>query len=194
MSYATLDQLLQQLRLEAWLGVMAVSTVLTLLGAYLYLLSPNWNRFQELAADTAPLTLAETEVRAQERTLEIATLEGDLLDVRKALFGGSVEIPPEQMESYVIDRLADLSSRSDLRLIAVKPGDPGSLLMFEELPYDVEVVGSYFALHDWLHAVEDELRPLVVKRFEMRPAARGSEPVAMSVRLVSYRVPEERAS
>ena len=105
-----------------------------------------------------------------------------------------MELPPEQMEAYVIDRLAALSERRDLHLVGVKPGEPGSLLMFEELPYDVEVVGSYFALHDWLHAVEEELRPMVVKRFEMRPARRDGREVALDVRLVSYRVPAEQPS
>ena len=49
MSYATLDRLLQQLRLEAWLGLMAATLTLTALAAHVYLLSPGLKRFRESA-------------------------------------------------------------------------------------------------------------------------------------------------
>ena len=62
--------------------------------------------------------------------------------------------------------------------------------MFEELPYTVEVEGSYFSIHRWLYDVEEELRPMVVKQFQLSPG-RGGEGVVLDLKLVAYRTAEE---
>lgn len=192
MTYERLDGLLRQLRLEAWIALLTTTLVLALLGASLYLVKPSWLRFRELATGSGAQALAELDERSQANASAIATLDGEISRLRGELFGGSAELPPEQMESFIIDRLEALSVQRGVRLVGVTPGDVGEVLMFQELPYDVEVHGGYFALHDWLFAVERELRPLVVKRFELKGRSREAE-VALKVRLVSYRAQEESA-
>ena len=64
--------------------------------------------------------------------------------------------------------------------------------MFDEVPFDIEVAGGYFDLCRWLQQVETELRPMVVKQFQV--ASKGAEKrLKMSLRVVSYRPSEEQA-
>ena len=192
MKLESLGALDAQLRPEAWLGVMAAVVVLTLLGAYLYLLGPSLARYRELARSWSADELVSAEVRAAAIDAEIAELEQALVGLDDRIYGSSSGLPREQIESHIIAQLDELSNRRDVRLASVKPGLTGDVLSFEELPYDVDVSGDYFTLFDWLGAVENELRPLAVKRFEMRPAGR-TDHVQLQLRLVSYRPREDRS-
>ena len=58
--------------------------------------------------------------------------------------------------------------------------------MFDELLYNVDVEGGFFALYDWLQEVEGALRPMAVKIFEMT-GTNESERVKLNLRLVPYR-------
>jgi Tfp pilus assembly protein PilO len=192
MSFERLEELERQLRPEAWRALLGALLLLTLLAAYLYVLKPTLAHYRELARGWSPDAVASSEDRAASTSAEIERLERELVALDERIYGGPSRLPREQIESHVIDRLDRLSASRDVRLESVKPGDAGEILGFEELPYDVNVAGDYFALFDWLEAVEDELRPMVVKRFEMAPAAR-SDRVGMKLRLVSYRPREGRS-
>ena len=52
------------------------------------------------------------------------------------------------------------------------------------------VTGNYFSLFEWFRDVENELRPMVVKSFEMEKG-KGSERIAMSLQIVAYRAEDE---
>ena len=186
MKIEQLEQIERQLRPEGWIALMAALLVLTLLGAYLYLLRPSLATYGELSRAWSPDALAGTEARAISAETETRALELEVSELGDRLHGGSSSQPIEQMESYVIGQLDRLTAERGIQLVSVSPGEVGELLMFDELPFDVDVAGPYFALHDWLGAVEDELRPLVVKSFEMTPNGRSSG-VSMRLRLVAYR-------
>ena len=64
--------------------------------------------------------------------------------------------------------------------------------VLDELPYEVEVSGGYLDLFRWLRDAESELRPMVVKSFEMAKEPEGAG-VHLKLRLVAYRAPESRS-
>ena len=66
------------------------------------------------------------------------------------------------------------------------------MLSFTEMPFDVEVTGRYFDLFAWLQDAERELRPMVVKQFQLIPHPQ-EKLLQMSLRVVSYQ-PLERSS
>ena len=86
-----------------------------------------------------------------------------LRDSRTELYGGSSQLPPEKMESYIVDRLDHLSAAHEVELVGVTPGEPEEVLMFDEVPYDVEVSGEYFALFRWLREVERDPDPVLCR-------------------------------
>ncbi len=93
------------------------------------------------------------------------------------------------MESYVIQTLDRISSRHSVELVGVRPLAIGEVLMFDELPYDVEVTGSYLRLWDWLQDMEAELRPMVVNSYELERRSNAA-PVSLKLRLAAYRARE----
>ncbi len=186
MTEGQLEQAMRALGPRGWAGLVGATLALTLLAAWLYLLQPSLAQYRELADSASPFAIADAETRAAENDGAIAAIGREVQSLREQLYGSSSALPLEQIESYVIDRLDRLSVPRGVQLVSVTPGEPGEVLMFDELPYDVDVRGEYFALHEWLRAVEEDLRPMVVKRFEMSTGPRD-EAVAMKLRLVSYR-------
>ncbi len=184
-----LDRWLRQLRPEGWIALMAAVAVLTVLAVYLYLLKPSVSRYRELAGIWSPVALESAQDNAASNERRMEELEAEIEALRGRLYGRTSTLPLEQMESHVIAQLDAISRRQRVQLVSVTPGAIGQVLMFDELPYDVDVRGDYFALFDWLRAVEDELRPMVVKRFQLAEDAR-TQRISMTLRLVSYRPAE----
>lgn len=182
---AALDRVARQIRPEA-LGATALALVALLgLAAYLYVLAPQLAEYRELLRDR---TRAAVGIRSDQEEPALPALVGlgdQVARLRTRLYGGSSGVPLREMESYVIQSLDRISARHEVELVGVRPREAGQVLMFDELPYDVEVAGSYVQLWRWLQDVETELRPMVVNAYELERKAEG--PVRMSLRLVAYR-------
>lgn len=181
-----LDRLLREARPQTLLMGMAAIAALTLLAGHLYVVKPSLARIEALETGGTRATVESLRSEAEEADRSIGATQLQLEQLRRRLFGGPSDLPPEKVESYIVDRLDRISARHAVELVSVKPGDAKRVLMFDELLYEVEVKGEFFALVAWLWELEDELRPLVVNGFDMRPTARGAW-VGMKLRLASYR-------
>lgn len=181
-----LDRLQSLMRPEALIGCAAALLLTALLAGVLYVLKPSLGTYRELGrAHSGALLELATEGENTDPAA-IAALEEGVKRIRDRLYGGSSGVPLQEMEAFVIDALDRISARHDVELTSVTPGRMTDVLMFGELPYDVRVAGTYFHLFDWLQDVEAELRPMVVKQFEMaRPE--GADTVDLELRLVAYR-------
>jgi Tfp pilus assembly protein PilO len=180
------DQLLGTLRPEAALAALGALVALTLLAGHLYVIKPSLTKLRALDIEGSRDSLENVTAAVAEGEVAIATLEVELAELRDRLYGGPSDLPPEKTESYIIDRLDRISEQHAVELVSVRPGDGKEVLMFDELLYEVEVKGRFFALVAWLREMEDELRPMVVNEFELRPESEAGS-VAMKLRLASYR-------
>ena len=185
MNQALTNKLLEWLSPQRWLAVWASAVALTLLGGYVRVVQPSVKEYRQLESEKES-ELSQLEQGVATGPERIADLEAQVGELRDELFGGSSSVPAEKIESFIIDRLDRLSARHRVELLGVAPETPGHVLMFQELPYEVEVSGEYRSLYKWLVDAERELRPLVVKTFEMRPAERTTG-VDLQLRLVAYR-------
>ncbi len=192
MSANGLDDLLQEVRPETAVLALAVLALLVAVAGYLYVLKPTLGELEQLEREGSDGALQATLQAVETSRLEIAASRAEIEELRTELYGGSSQLPPEKMEAYIVDRLDHLSAAHEVELVGVTPGEPEEVLMFDEVPYDVEVSGDYFALFRWLREVERELRPMVVKEFNMKPRAKTRD-VAMKLRLASYRQRQERS-
>ena len=181
-----LEPLLQRMRPEAALAAMLACAGLTLLAGHLYLVRPAQAKLEELDATGPQATLESVTTDLNEGTLALAALEPELEELRDRLYGGPSSLPPEKVESYIIERLDGISGRHAIELVSVTPGDAKEVLMFDEIVYEVEVKGEFFSLVAWLRELEEELRPMVVNEFNLKPATKGRR-VGMKLRLASYR-------
>ncbi len=162
---------------------------LTLLASYLYLFKQPW---QTLAATR--LTLEE--LRSQERDpvsidAEIEAIESEITDLRQELNGDGPVLPPNQLVAHIIRQLDQSARANAVQLGGVRPGNRARVLMFSELPFHVEVSGSYHNLYRWLNEVESRLGPLVVKQFEISPLPGKDDDRQMQLTIVSYRYEEK---
>ncbi len=186
MRQQALDELLSEVRPETAIGAMATLALLLAVAGHLYVLKPVLAKLGELEREGSEGTLQTTLRAVSAGKVEIAATRETIAELRTELYGGSSRLPPEKMESYIVDRLDRISASHEVELVGVTPGEAQEVLMFDEVPYDVRVEGDYFALFRWLREVERELRPMVVKEFNIRPLA-DTEAVAMKLRLASYR-------
>ena len=182
---ATLDAWMQQVRPQTLVAATGALTAIIALAGFLYVLKPALQVRGELQQERVDAMSQVEEASVTPQALGGAAQE--VADLRKRLVGASWGVPLEEMESFVIAGLDRISVRHEVELKSVTPGQVGSVLSFDELPYQVQVAGDYFSLFDWLQDVEQELIPMVTKGFEM---ARRGKSVTLQLRLVAYKARE----
>ncbi len=184
-----LSRLAKQVRPEALTAGSVALVALMSLAAYIYVLKPSLKEYRGLLRDRATATVGLRSDGGRGAAPTPAALSQEVEELRTRLYGGSSAVPLREMESYVIQTLDRISARHDVELVGVRPREIGQVLMFDELPYDVEVTGSYLRLWDWLRAIETELRPMVVNSYELS-RTQSADPVSLTLRLVAYRARE----
>ena len=165
--------------------IAAVVLVATALGSYVI-----WPEARSYRQSMNTITTLESVVAQQTGLVtHIATLETELQDLEHQLHGDMVNLPDNQMESFVIGRLQGISWRNNIELLGVKPGKGGQIQVFEEVLFDVEVSGDYFDLYSWLQELDDELGFVVIKSFNIHPLDnRDTEPrLTARLTIASYR-------
>jgi Tfp pilus assembly protein PilO len=180
------DTLVANTRPESLLAGVAAIALLTLLAGYLYVLEPSLTALGALEAGQPAASLESLQREFAANGVALTESERRLAALRDQLFGGPADLPPEKAEAYIVDRLDRTAASHAIELLGVRPGESKQVLMFDELLYEVEVEGEFFALVAWLREIERELRPLVINEFAMQPRTRSSR-VAMKLRLASYR-------
>lgn len=186
MSNETLDTLVANTRPESLLAAVGTLAALTLLAGYLYVLKPSLGALGALEEGQPAASLESLQAEFTSNGVALADAKRELGELRSQLFGGPADLPPEKAESYIVERLDRTAEHHAIELLGVRPGESKQVLMFDELLYEVEVEGEFFALVAWLREIEQELRPLVINEFGMKPRGQGVR-VGMKLRLASYR-------
>lgn len=161
---------------------------LTMLASYLYLFKKPLATYTSLKQSRAFL---ESKVASGGNVVDEINGLQEVVDILlKSLHGESPVLPAQKLIARNIDRLDRLSNRHAVRLESVKPDSSQAVEMFEEIPLTIRVSGSYFDLYKWLHEVEKELGPMVVKQFDLLPVM-GTKELTMNLQMVSY-IPLEK--
>lgn len=157
--------------------------VFTILASYLYLFKKPLANYQALRQSR--ILLAANLANGGHLADELKRQEEIVAKLTKNLRGAGQALPAAKLISHNIDQLDQLSNRHALRLESVKPENPRPGGIFEEIPLTIRVSGSYFNLYQWLHEVEKELHPMVVKQFDLGPGP-SANALTMNLRMVSY--------
>ena len=188
MTAAVVDGFRRHVPPQSRLLVLAALPLLVALAGFLYVVKPALAESRELRRevseggalpDVVPL---EREVAARRERVET---------LRRSVYGPSANVPREEVEAMVVDTLGRASAHHAVDLRGVRPDAPRRVEDLSELPFEVEAAGDYRALHAWLVAVEEELRPMVLSGFQMRPDTEGG--VLLTVQVVAYRAAEGEA-
>ncbi|MDH3533025.1 MAG: type 4a pilus biogenesis protein PilO [Gammaproteobacteria bacterium] len=146
------------------------------------------------------LTVASKEVRI----LEEAARDGDELErhlqeqhakieeLRYRLHGDMANLPVRQVEAYIIGRLQRVSWNNNVELVSVEPATGERVQIFQEMLFNVRLVGQYRDLYRWLWEARDDLGYVVIKEYELRRQDNEDETPQLlaDLSLASYRAVE----
>ena len=184
-------ELVEQIQPRMLLIATSSVVVLTLLSAYLYLFKDPLKEYSQLRQIRTQAILDVKSEQLGVDNQQMNRLEDDIEKLKERLYGKGSRLSPSQMVPYVIGELDRLTGPYRVQLVSVKPGSVSKVLMFDEVPFDIEVAGGYFDLCGWLQQVEAELRPMVVKQFQVSPTS-AEKRLKMNLRVVSYRPSEDQ--
>lgn len=145
------------------------------------------SQYMQLKEEHALFELTQYDPSAMNN--EIRLLSNSINQLQKEMFGETHNIPPRQMTAHIIAQLDQLSSRHNVKLKGIKPLERSKILMFEQLPFDIEVTGRYLDLYHWLNDIDEKLGPLAVTQFTINTASKGRD-LNLRLKLASYKVVE----
>jgi Tfp pilus assembly protein PilO len=173
----------QQVKPGMLLLLMTSIIALTLMASYLYLFKQPFKDYLQLHQKRV---LLKDEIHSGiPLSKQIESSEISVLSLKKKLYGESPQLPVNQKMASVIGQLDTISAGQNVNLTGIKPGDVTQLFLFQELPFNIEINGTYFSLFNWLYQVEKDLGPIVVKEFEISPENSTSK-LNMRLTLASY--------
>lgn len=171
---------------------LALNGGLLLLAAALfaYLLWPQICHYQ--AQNRSLVILRQASTNQAELAGQLAKLQEEAGRLRHRLQGDLGDLPPEQVETHVINLLQRMCWEHRLELASVSPLPGEKIHVFRETVFDVEVHGDYPDFYNWLWAVQEKLGFLVVKRFEIVPLRvdQALSRLAVKIQIVAYRLSE----
>lgn len=177
-------QITEQLPLRSLVLVLISILGLTVTAGYLYVIKKPAAAL-ELSSDEL-FNLRRAHPVGEPFDDRIAAAAQDVAALQSILHGTAPALASNEMVAFVIGRLDNLARKQNVQLLSVEPGDVTQVFEFDEIPFHIEIVGSYFHLVDWLRNAEQELGPMVIKTFDIAPAGAG-ENRRMRLTMVSYR-------
>ena len=167
--------------------IMIVFMVLTI--EVMYLLWPQVKKYRALDNRYQILQQAAAGQQGLEQQLQDTRSEVEQLSYQ--LHGDMAGLPDNQMESYIIGRLQNISWNTGVELASIIPGKGKQVQTFQETLFDVKINASYFDFFQWLQRINQELGYIVVKKFDISPLGRQDDAnpkLNISLTLVSYRM------
>ena len=122
---------------------------------------------------------------------ERATLENAVRSLVALSAESAAPVSQQTLEATVIAKLQDLALVHDVDLVAIQPREGATIDALREIVFDVELVGAYGDMVEYLRRVRVELEPLVVRELSLMPLDEAAEPQIHAV-LVAAAFGEER--
>ena len=186
-----MQAILRQLDPRSLRLILVLVWVMLTAALLLYALKPQYLGYRQ---GVASRHLLENRVADEvQLNRNIASARLDLDELRKKLHGDVEDVPLNQMESYLIGRLQDVSWDVNIELVGIRPGHATRVLAFEELAFEVEVRGDYQSLYAWLHELTEKLGFILVKRYDIAPVSdkNKADQLRMQLTMVFYRTIRE---
>ncbi|MCR9277775.1 MAG: type 4a pilus biogenesis protein PilO [Pseudomonadaceae bacterium] len=165
-------------------------TILIAAALALYVIKPQWERYQAALAKHELLSEFANEDTSGQRALD--ALGAEVARLQTLLEGDSANLPSQEIEAFVIGRLQTISWRHGLDLIAVEPAKGEVTDEYQELLFQVEISGDYFGLNSWLNDLSAELGFVVIREYQI--SINGGDDALPILRtqmlLASYRMRE----
>lgn len=155
-----------------------------------YLVVPNARSYVNASKNVA--SLQQSTLDSEKISAQMETQQKRIGELNFQLHGDMANLPVRQVEAFIIGRLQRVSWRNDIELVSVEPEMGERVEIFQEIVFNVELVGEYYDLYRWLWEARNELGFVVVKEYGLsRRNDHDEEPLLLaSLSLASYRAVE----
>ena len=183
--------LLQRFEKRELALILSLSCVVLLAPISTYVVWPELQEYRAVSASRE--TLLSSTASIGELGAQLDALRDDVAAKERLLHGDLANLPPKEVEAFIIGRLQAISWSNRIELIGVEPRDGETIEMFREVLFNVNLAGDYFDLYDWLRDLGTELGFVVVKQYRMSPIdRRASAPrLAAELTIALYRTTEQ---
>jgi len=110
-------------------------------------------------------------------------LRNEVRNLRQSLHGDLATLPTKEMQGYIIGRLQGISWRNKVEFLGMQPRQGEPIEKFQEILFDVQLLGDYFDLYNWLRDASRELGFVVIKQYQMTPVRPDAEDTLLGVRM-----------
>jgi Tfp pilus assembly protein PilO len=162
-------------------------TLVTAVALFSYLL---WPQFKAYRAAVESRDSLQSVVANDNKLLEtLGALRSEVRSLRQNLHGDLAALPTKEMQGYIIGRLQGISWRNNVEFLGMQPRQGEPIEKFQEILFDVQLLGDYFDLYNWLRDASKELGFVVIKQYQMAPVNPKSEntPLAVKMTMAVYR-------
>ena len=145
-----------------------------------------------VAANRQVDMLAGAAIDGTQLDLHLQEQHEQIDELRFRLHGDMANLPVQQVEAFIIGRLQRISWGNEVELVSVEPALGERVQIFQEMLFNVELVGQYNDLYHWLWDARSELGYIVIKEFSLeRHDNEDDEPLLRAdLSLASYRAIE----
>lgn len=121
--------------------------------------------------------------------IKLNEIEREVTENRKILQGDASNLPFKQFESHVIGQLQTLAWKNELVLAGVRPGLGENIDQFQEVTFNVSLLGEYFNIYRMLSSFEEKLGFVVIKKLKISPAGMREKKNFLNIEMTvaSYR-------
>ena len=183
-----MQELLLQIDLSRFRLILGGGGLILIVIAAVYSVVPQLKEYRTAIASVAMLEEvsqdgSELDARLQERGSSIEAL-------KQKLHGDMANLPPKEVEAYIIGRLQRISWNNDVELVGVQPIQGERVQIFREMLFNVQLVGEYADLYRWLWEARSELGFVVIKEYELNRKDNDDQAPRLAAKLsmASYRV------
>lgn len=144
------------------------------------------------AANQAVAVLEEAAQDGSELERHLQEQHSRIEELKYRLHGDMANLPVRQVEAYIIGQLQRVSWNNNVELVSVEPATGERVQIFQEILFNVELVGGYEDLYHWLWEARSDLGYVVVKEYSLRRQDNDdAKPLLVAdLSLASYRAVE----
>lgn len=172
---------LQRLDVRSLTLLLGGITLVVAAGLFSYLLWPQFKAYRSAVESRNSL---QSVVANDNKLIEtLGALRNEVRTLRERLHGDLAALPTKEMQGYIIGRLQGISWRNSVEFVGMQPREGEPIENFQEILFDVQLLGDYFDLYDWLRDASKELGFVVVKQYQMSPVRADAEDAPLGVKM-----------
>lgn len=172
---------------ELRLLMLGIGAVLTVLNTFASVVP----KLKVYRATTATIsTLENTSLDTDELERQLQGRHKAIDEIQYRLNGDLGELPEKQIEAFIVGRLQRASWNNGVELVSVEPATGDRVQIFQEILFNVVLIGEYENLYRWLWETRNELGYVVIKEYRItrNDDADDNPRLLANVSLASYRV------